>query len=279
MNGPTFLHANGADLAVWERPGRDPAIVFSHATGFHARCWDQVIARVPERRCLAIDMRGHGRSSKPGPPCRWRQFGEDLAEVLRALELRGALAVGHSMGGHASVLAAAAVPGAFAGLLLLDPVLLPREYYSDDPRPPHFARKRRNLWSSPEEMFERFRERPPFSAWDPAVLRDYCQYGLLPAGDGFVLACPPDVEASVYEHTSECDANIYDEAARVEVPVLVIRSARQMAREPTPLDMGASPTAPDLARCFVRGRDKKTGYSHFLAMEAPAFVAEEILGF
>lgn len=278
MAGPIFVHANGVDLALWERAGREPTILFCHATGFHARCWDQVIARVPEQRCLAIDMRGHGRSSNPPLPYRWRYFGEDLSEVVRAIRLRGALAVGHSMGGHAAVLAAATVPEAFTGLLLLDPVLLTRGYYSDDPRPEHFARKRRNVWGSSQEMFERFRERPPFAQWDPAVLRDYCEYGLVPSpdGNGMVLACPPEVEASVYEHTSECDADIYVEAARVEVPVEVIRSARQMGREPTPLDMGASPTAPDLASCFRRGRDLKTEYSHFLPMEAPGFVAERI---
>src|SRR5204863_9392033 len=119
MTGPAFVHTNGVDLAIWERPGSEPAILFCHATGFHARCWDQVIVRVPERRCLAIDMRGHGRSGKHAPPYRWRQFGEDLSEVVRAIGLRGALAVGHSMGGHAAVLAAANMPLAFAGLLLL----------------------------------------------------------------------------------------------------------------------------------------------------------------
>ena len=281
MTGPTFVHANGVDLALWERPGTEPTILFCHATGFHARCWDQVIARVPDRRCLAIDMRGHGRSSKPALPYRWRYFGEDLSEVVRAIGLSGALAVGHSMGGHAAVLAAANVPEAFAGLLLLDPVLLTRGYYSDDPRPEHFARKRRNTWASWQEMFERFRERPPFVQWDPAVLRDYCEFGLLPVpdGNGLVLACPPEVEASVYEHTSETDADIYAEASRVDVPVEVIRSARQMGREPTPLDMGASPTAPDLATHFKRGRDLKTEYSHFLPMEAPEFVAERIVSF
>jgi pimeloyl-ACP methyl ester carboxylesterase len=278
MTGPTFVHVNGVDLALWERPGTEPTILFCHATGFHARCWDQVIARVPGRRCLAIDMRGHGRSGKPAPPYRWRSFGEDLSEVVRVIGLRGALAVGHSMGGHAAVLATANVPEAFAGLLLLDPVLLTRGYYSDEPRPAHFARKRHNTWTSWQEMFERFRERPPFAQWDAAVLRDYCEFGLLPApdGNGFVLACPPEVEASVYEHTSESDADIYGEASRVDVPVEVIRSARQMGREPTPLDMGASPTAPDLASHFKRGRDLKTEYSHFLPMEAPAFVAERI---
>jgi pimeloyl-ACP methyl ester carboxylesterase len=185
MTGPTFVHVNGVDLALWERPGTEPTILFCHATGFHARCWDQVIARVPGRRCLAIDMRGHGRSGKPAPPYRWRSFGEDLSEVVRVIGLRGALAVGHSMGGHAAVLAAANVPEAFAGLLLLDPVLLTRGYYSDEPRPEHFARKRRNNWTVVAGNVRALSRASAVRAVGSLpVLRDYCEFGLLPAPDG-----------------------------------------------------------------------------------------------
>jgi hypothetical protein len=39
----------------------------------------------------------------------------------------------------------------------------------------------------------------------------------------------------------------------------------------------ASPTAPDLASRFSNGRDLLVDYSHFIPMEAPEFVAEQIL--
>src|SRR5712675_2409325 len=55
---------NGIEIALWEWPGADPAVFFCHATGFHARCWDQVVAHLPARHCYAIDARGHGHSSK-----------------------------------------------------------------------------------------------------------------------------------------------------------------------------------------------------------------------
>ena len=58
-------------------------------------------------------------------------------------------------------------------------------------------------------MFERFHKRPPFDLWQPQVLRDYCEYGLLPDGDGFVLACPPEIEASIYQHSNAPDSNLY----------------------------------------------------------------------
>lgn len=275
---PRFVEANGERLAVWEWPGEGRPIVFVHATGFHARCWLQVIARLPGRRSIAIDMRGHGESSKPPEPYAWRRFGEDVAAVARELRLRGAIGAGHSMGGHSLLLAAILDPALFGELVLLDPVILPPDHYRGPRREPHFARKRRNRWTSPAEMCERFRERPPFSEWDPAVLRDYCEYGLRPDGDGYLLACPPWVEGSIYENSSAPEANLHAQMEQVRIPVTVVRSMRGRLAGQGPMDMAASPTAPDLASRLPRGRDIEVPCSHFIPMEAPALAAHLISG-
>jgi lipase len=279
LTGPQFLEVNGVRLALWRRDGVEPAILFAHATGFHGRCWNQIVARIPNRRCIAFDMRGHGLSAKPEPPYLWSQFGEDAAVLAHALDLRGATAVGHSMGGHSLAFAARVVPEAFAELILADPVIMPRALYTGQPREPHFARKRRNQWESPDEMFERFKDRPPFRTWDPSVLRDYCDFGLVPAADdkGYVLACSPDTEASIYEASTLNDANIYDRLGKIDVPVTVLRSPRFMPAQ-GPMDMAASLTAPDIAAHFRRGRDVEVPYSHFIPMEAPGLVADYING-
>ena len=136
--------------------------------------------------------------------------------------------------------------------------------------------KRRNYWASPEEMFRRFEDRGPFASWDRQVLRDYCVYGLLPHDDGYVLACPPAVETSVYEHNSAPESNIYPEISTVQIPVRVVRSSRPYEGG---ADMAASPTAPDLASWFHRGSDLRLdGATHLFPMEAPARVAELIRG-
>ena len=261
---------NGFEQAVWEWPGEGPPILLCHATSFHARCWDQVVSSLPGRRVLALDFRGHGASQKPQPPVQWRPMGEDVAELSRALGIRGALAAGHSMGGHALALAAALAPGAFSSLLLLDPVILPEEAYRGAHTPLEFVLKRRDDWNSPQEMFERFRSRPPFDRWDEKTLRDYCDYGL----NGKRLACPPAVEASIYANSSAADANIYPMLSTIEIPVHVVRS-----RDPYQYgSFSGSPTNPHLARHFQNGRDTKLdGLSHFIPMEDPALTAELIL--
>lgn len=279
LTGPEFVDANGVRLAVWERPGADPPVLFAHATGLHARTWNQIVDRIPNRRAIAFDMRGHGLSAKPESSYEWHIFGEDTAALARKLGLRDATGVGHSMGGHSLAFAAASAPHAFAELLLIDPVIMPLALYTGEPREPHFTRRRRSQWTSPEEMFETFKDRIPFSTWDPEVLRDYCDYGLVPAtdGNGYVLACPPEIEGSIYENSTLRDANIYHSLGGIEAPVTVIRAPRFMRLEGT-MDMTASLTAPDLATHFRHGRDVVVPHSHFIPMEAPGLVADYVNG-
>jgi lipase len=270
---------NGIEIALWEWPGEGRPVLFCHAAGFHARIWDQVIARLPGTpHCYAFDARGHGRSSKPAPPYFWRDFGADAAAVAGCLGLSGALGVGHSLGGHAVTLGAALRPSAFAGLLLLDPVIRSKDQYRGPWTQLASVTKRRKRWRSPEEMFESFASRPPFDAWDSGVLRDYCHYGLVPGGAGYggdyILACPPDVEASIYEASPAVESNIYPEIATITIPVQVVRAGR--FRDPANL-MGSSPTAPDLAASFAHGTDTcLQEHSHFIPMESPQLTAKLI---
>ncbi len=272
------IPVNGLELSVFEWPAEGPAVFLSHATGFHARCWDQVVERVPSAHCFAIDMRGHGRSSKATDPdaYNWMNFGKDVAAVLRALDIRDALGVGHSKGGHALVTAFPQAPGAFASLLLVDPVIQTRERYQAQPSAggEHFAARRRNEWASWEEMRDRFASRPPFSLWQPEILRDYCEFGLLPApsGEGYVLACPPEVEAATYAGAATADP--YPSIAQVNVPVRILRARTQVGGAG---DMSGSPTLPTLVELFANATDEShPEFTHFIPMEAPDLVARHI---
>lgn len=277
MESPRLITvaANGLDLAVWEWPGEGPPMLFAHATGFHGRCWDQIARCFPARRRLAVDFRGHGRSSKPDPPYLWQPFAADLTAIAQVLDVHGAVGVGHSMGGHTVVAAAIQHPETFAALLLIDPTIFEPERYSDPPFDASFIRRRRALFASPEEMWERFHERPPFVHWHPAVLRDYCEFGLLPCDGRFVLACPPDVEASIYEHSKEPASNLHPGIPSVGQPVVVLRGG--VPYRPDVFDLYASPTAPGLAARFVHGRDVLLpDDDHYIPMESPDLVAEWI---
>jgi len=265
-----------------ERRGAAPTILLAHATGFHARCWVRVVDRLGARHVVAVDQRGHGGSDKVLPTS-WRDFGRDLLQIVRALELSDILGVGHSMGGYAVTDAAAAAPQSFRRLILIDPVIASLADYHERNawNPPadvaHPTAKRRNHWASAREMFERFRHRVPFSSWNPDVLRDYCEHGLLPDpnGNGYILACPPDFEAHIYM-TSRSGAGIHDSVRAVQVPVLVVRALGPQAPRDW-MDFRASPTWPGLARAFPNGRDLYLpDRTHFIPMEDPELVARLI---
>jgi lipase len=270
---------NGIEIVVSEWPGQGRPVFFCHATGFHARIWDRVVAHLPEHgaqhRCIAFDARGHGRSGKPAPPYPWRTFGADVAALAESLGLKGAIGVGHSMGGHSVTLGAALLPHAFSALVLFDPVIRQKDEYRGPWKRTGFVAKRRNHWASAQEMFERFENRPPFDSWDRAVLRDYCEYGLAPADEGFVLACPPEIEGSIYEGSTAVESDIHTEIATVQIPVHVVRSGRYS--DPAEV-MKISPTTPDLAAHFARGSDTLLAkQSHFIPMESPGLAAKLIV--
>lgn len=270
---------NGVTIAGFEWDGEGPPILLAHATGFHARVWDEVVRRLLGRRVIALDLRGHGRSSKPPPPYWWHLLGQDVALMIDALDLSGVIGVGHSMGAHTIADAALLRPERFARLMLIDPTIIaiepgaPRESAFD------FVAKRRNEWASPEEMVERFATRFPFNLWDARALRDYAVYGLLPAagGEGFVLACPPLVEAAVLAGRATEEADILPYLGRLTMPVRVLRArAPEPGEKPAPFT--ASPTAPDLASRFPAGSDLYLPHlSHFIPMQAPELVAREII--
>lgn len=268
---------NGAEIA-WVEWGdrREPAIFLSHATGLHSRCWDEVVRHLDGKYVIAADHRGHGRSSNT-PPFGWDQFGSDLADLIDALDLKDIHGVGHSMGGHCMVQAAARETGRFRRLTLFDPVILgPSDYVS---RPAsteaHFVAKRRNVWESPRQMFDAFKDRSPFSRWHPDVLDAYCRHGLVPDGEVYLLACPPDIEAGIYATTAEF--SVHELIPSIEIPVTVVR-ARWHGVAASAQDFLLSPTWPELAGRFAQGRDLyRPDYSHFLPMENPELAASVIM--
>ena len=277
MTSPTITQRSvgGVSLRVYEWAGDGPPLLFAHATSFPARIWDSVIDRLSGRRMIAVDLRGHGQSSKHDPPYSWWQIGDDLAALAHAMGLRDAIGIGHSMGGHSVTLAAARAPQHFGGLVLVDPVIQPREEYGRHEERGADVGGRRDEWASPDEMYNSYHGRGPFATWDDRVLRDYCEWGLVRAPDGldgYVLACPPYIEASMYAASTA--SNIYDDLATIEAPVRLLR-ARDRGDDRS--SFSGSATAPDLASHFQHAQDFHfPDLSHFIPMEAPAMVAEHI---
>ena len=81
--------------------GTGQPVVFSHGWPLTADAWDDQMMFLASRgyRCIAHDRRGHGRSSQPWTGNEMDTYADDLATLIRALDLRNAVHVGHSTGG------------------------------------------------------------------------------------------------------------------------------------------------------------------------------------
>jgi non-heme chloroperoxidase len=96
----TFTTRDGTQL-YYKDWGSGRPVVFSHGWPLCSDAWEDQMLFLAERgfRCIAHDRRGHGRSSQPWAGNDMDTYADDLAELVRALELRGAAHVGHSTGG------------------------------------------------------------------------------------------------------------------------------------------------------------------------------------
>ncbi|MFT3686540.1 MAG: alpha/beta hydrolase [Phycisphaerales bacterium] len=99
---PTITTSDGTQIYYkdWGNPTGQP-IVFSHGWPLSADAWDDQMLFFAGKgfRCIAHDRRGHGRSSQPWVGNEMDTYADDLATLVRALDLRKAVHIGHSTGG------------------------------------------------------------------------------------------------------------------------------------------------------------------------------------
>jgi len=113
---------DGASLA-WRlaNPAGTTRMALVHSLAMDGAFWDAVVACLPEDvAVLAIDCRGHGRSTRSPGPFTVEQFADDLAEVMEELGWQGALVAGASMGGCVALAFATRHAGRVRALGLID---------------------------------------------------------------------------------------------------------------------------------------------------------------
>lgn len=269
------------ELSGLEWAGSGDPILLLHATGFHSRCWNQVVKRLPGRHIYAVDLRFHGASDGSGRP-NWLVMADDIFRLIEALNLNRLVGVGHSIGGYLIAHAAARIPQRCKHLILIDPVIMSPDRYAQFrifaeglEAKDHPVSRRKNQWRDAREMYERFRERAPFNSWQPAVLRDYCDYALRPANGAELrqLACDPVNEASLYL-SQMGNESILAELPSINTPVTLLRAPAGDSALP---DLSTSPTWPALASALPQCHEVYLpDLNHFIPMQDPELVADYI---
>ena len=272
--GPaTSIHgsSDGVLISSHDYGGRGPTVIFCHATGFHGRYWDPICKQLcSDFHCVSLDFRGHGNSSLPlGTSLSWVGMAEDLLSVVDQLNLDPALAVGHSMGASSILLAEQIRPTTFKAAWLFEPIVIsPTTFTEKNSKGGTLAasaRKRKEIFTSRKEAYERYASRPPFSSVDSDALWAYVNYGFSDHEEGVILKCRGEIEAQVFESSV---TNIYDNLATMETLVTVAAGGDKE---------GPAQIAPIVANELPNGRFRLFAeYTHFAPMEDPNFIAAEI---
>ncbi|MBV9045015.1 MAG: alpha/beta hydrolase [Alphaproteobacteria bacterium] len=273
------------DVSYLDWPATAPLLHFAHATGFNAETYQGLLTPLQGRfHVTAADLRGHGHSTLtavPGPQANWQTFATDLAAILDKLDKNPAVLAGHSMGAMTSMMVAAAHPDRVRGLVLVEPVLVPR-YSRQLMRIMHFlgrkpergsnlaemAAKRRAVFPSFDMALAAYKGRGAFKTWPEETIADYLRGGLVPTGNGdeMRLGCAPEWESSIFQHAPPGGAR---HAGKVRCPITVVYSP-------------VSNTTRDREVEIISRRHKGTRLvqvpdtTHFLPMERPDIVQEEI---
>jgi pimeloyl-ACP methyl ester carboxylesterase len=125
--------AEGVGLAVdrWAPDGDSPApagdpapaaFVLVHGLASNARMWHGVAASLAAsgHPVVTVDLRGHGRSSKPDGPYDVPTVAHDLAVLIAGLELDRPVVAGQSWGANLAAELAARQPDAIRGIVCVD---------------------------------------------------------------------------------------------------------------------------------------------------------------
>lgn len=123
-------------------------IVFHHGWPLSADDWDAQMMFFLEKgyRVIAHDRRGHGRSTQTWTGNEMDTYAADVAALTDALDLKGAVHIGHSTGGgEVACYVARAKPGRVSKAILIGAV------------PPIMVKSDKNPGGLPIEVFDGFR--------------------------------------------------------------------------------------------------------------------------
>lgn len=217
-----FIEANDVRLHYLDygTAGLTPMLCL-HGGAVNAHWFDFVAAGFTANyHVRALDQRGHGDSAWAQPPdYSYERYAADVAEVVKKLDLRDFVMVGHSMGGLVSLVYAATYPGRVKKIVVIDSTLVATP---DRVGVLHqIGGREGKSYATQRDFVDNFRVRPAGTTAAPEILRYLAERSGRQGPDG------------LWRH--KFDRNVYSKRVlldipphwnRIGVPVLLVKGGR-----------------------------------------------------
>jgi pimeloyl-ACP methyl ester carboxylesterase len=219
-----FIEVNGLNLHYldWGNHNK-PTMLLLHGACAHAHWWDFFALSLREDyHIVALDQRGHGDSEWSNPPAyQSLNYVSDIEEFIEKVGLEDIVLIGHSMGGHNSmVYGGISKSNKLKSLVIVDSLA-----YVDRLEDEEFYRRLKDyplpIYNTLEEAIERFRLAPEETFASPEILRHIAHYSVkqLPSGkwklkfdkNAFLFWFPLDVR---------------DYIGNIECPMIFVRGVK-----------------------------------------------------
>jgi len=246
--------------------GEGPLAVLLHGITANAYVFLPLMERLAGHfRLVSIDMRGHGRSSKPATGYTAQDYADDIEALVRHLDAGPALLIGHALGARDAFVAGARDNGLVSGIVAIDftPFIDEQVFVALGQRIGHGNR----LFADRAAIAAALSERYPMTPRDAIERR--AQYGYREADGGW----RPLADAIAMVETANGMRKSFEvDFTSLKVPTLLIRGTESKFISP---QVWARTRAlrPDMRAVELANAD------HYAAEQIPGPIAEEILSF
>lgn len=247
-------------------------ILIAHANGFSAGCYSFFIRKLSEtHRVIALDFCGHGGSESTMEWKDWFFFRDQILALIETENLKNVVGIGHSLGGASLLLSSYKRPSYFRKIFAMDPVILNFTYVFlaltlGNPLAKG-ALKRRREFKDLTLVKKAYRKTPTFLNWSDEVFEDYLKSCFKKEGEKWVLCCPPELEAKIFNSVSFLSLFQYGKI-KTETHITVPRKYEVCS--------------PSAAKKIIKGNPNSSlqlwdDVSHFFPFERPEKTLERII--
>jgi len=207
----------------WGVP-ENPPLLLIHGGSAHAHWWDHIAREfAQDHHVIALDLRGHGESNWVKPPAYdVDDYVEDVAVVIRQLQLSPCVLIGHSLGGLIAITYAIRHGATLSALVIVDmgPRLRPNR------RLQLLSRVSTPIFADEEDLFRRFRLLPEKTWAAPELLRHIARHSARALNDGRLTL---KVDRATFARQPH---DVSAELSHISCPALLIRGGESQTLSP-----------------------------------------------